>query len=180
MSARSRITVIVVAAVVAVGIVVAAVLLLPRVWAEEPGAAPSSSGSPSTPATASSSPPAEPLATPTPLPSTPGSPSAAPDRAPVTVVLAAWQATAAGIEASSFVQGVVEEGGTCVLRARLGDTLREVRGPATPTGQNVSCGFLTVPLAELTAGEWEIWFDYSSDASAGTSDAVTVTVDKEQ
>ncbi|MFK4115530.1 hypothetical protein ACI2K6_12955 [Microbacterium sp. NPDC006705] len=124
-----------------------------------------------------------PLPTPTALPpeqsAAPTDPSA-PSLAAVTVVLAAWQVTDAGaIEASAFVQALVEDDGTCVLHARSGETVREIAGTATPTGQNTSCGFLVLPADELAAGDWTIWFDYTSPTAAGTSEAVTLAYDKD-
>lgn len=140
--------------------------------APEPSTSPTSPQTPSTGAPLSSQTPSAPLASPTPLPT--DSVDGDDDRSRVDVVLAAWQVTESGIEASAYVAGVVEEGGTCVLSAQQEDTVLQVRGGATPTGQNVSCGFLTVPAAELGAGEWQIWFEYSSPASFGVSGAVVL------
>ncbi|MBN9210082.1 MAG: hypothetical protein BGO45_00650 [Microbacterium sp. 71-36] len=148
----------------------------------------------SSPAPTGSDVSATPLDTPTPLaPSltpAPAVPSASASDSPgpapsatigtASLILAAWQADDRGISASAFVQDVVEEGGTCVLHARQGDIVRESTAPATPTGQNVSCGFQTIPASELTPGDWTIWFDYSSPTTAATSGAVTLGYGKDQ
>lgn len=155
---------------------------------------PRSGDASSSPGPAGSDVSATPLDTPTPLapyltPAPPVPSASAPDApgpapsAPVAaaaLILAAWQADDRGISASAFVQDVVEEGGTCVLHARQGDTIREVSAAATPTGQNVSCGFVTIPPSELTPGDWTIWFDYSSPTTAATSGAVTLGYGKDQ
>lgn len=187
MSLRARIGI----AVGGIGLVVAIVLLVFSV-----------SGGLFNPRDDASSPPtptgsdvsATPLSTPTPLapslspapPTTPTSEPDSPNPTPVptpksaALILAAWQAGPDGISASAFVQDVVEEGGTCFLHAQLGDVIREATAPATPTGQNVSCGFVTIPPSELTPGDWTIWFDYSSPTSAATSGAVTLGYGKDQ
>lgn len=135
---------------------------------------------------------ATPLSTPTPLAPTltpsppgpgaadPGSPDPAPTATTASLILAAWQADEDGISASAFVQDIVEQGGTCVLHAQLGDVIREATAAATPTGQNVSCGFILIPSSELTPGDWTIWFDYSSPTTVATSGAVTLGYDKDQ
>lgn len=166
--------------------VVFIVFVITRGTAAPPGA-PSSSLAPS-----GSDVSATPLSTPTPLaptltppPPSSGPPdSGAPDPAPTVttaaLILAAWQAGDDGISASAFVQDVVEQGGTCVLHARQGDVVRDATAAATPTGQNVSCGFVTIPPSELAPGDWTIWFDYSSPTTVATSGAVTLGYDKDQ
>lgn len=121
-------------------------------------------------------PPVEELATPTPLPSTPPLTG----RAPAELVLATWAATDAGIEASAYVAALVEDDGRCTLHARQGETERMVDAAATPTGQNVSCGFVSLSGADLTAGEWQIWFTYASPTHEGTSSSVSVTFGGQQ
>lgn len=112
----------------------------------------------------------EPLPTPTPLSTT-----AVPlDRDRVDVVLATWNVEADGIAASAYVAGIVEEGGTCTLRARSEAREASTQGLATTTGQNVSCGFLTIAADDLAPGEWEVWFEYESDTHAGVSSAVQI------
>ncbi|GAA2567634.1 hypothetical protein GCM10009862_02940 [Microbacterium binotii] len=139
------------------------------------GASPDGSAS-ATPSASGTTRPVEQLPTPTPLASTP----APTDRQPAEVVLATWGASGSGIEASAYVAGVVEDGGSCSLHARQGDTERTVEAAATPTGQNVSCGFATVPASDLSAGDWEIWFTYASPTHEGTSSAVSVTFGGQQ
>lgn len=118
--------------------------------------------------TVSAEPTFEPLSTPTPLPTT----AVPADRAPVDVVLATWNVDAEGIVASAYVAGIVEEGGTCTLRARFEERDVAVQGTAVATGQNVSCGFLSIPAGSLVAGNWDVWFEYESPTYSGVSSAV--------
>lgn len=187
MSLRARIG-IAVGGVVLVAAIVLIVFVVSGGFAGPRGDA----SSPPTPTGSGAS--AIPLSTPTPLapslsPAPPTTPTSAPDSPDPTpaptaktaaLILAAWQAGPEGISASAFVQDVVEEGGTCVLHAQLGDVIREATAPATPTGQNVSCGFVMIPPSELTPGDWTIWFDYSSPTTAATSGAVTLGYGKDQ
>jgi len=173
------------------GIALTLVLILAVFMITRGSATPSAAASSSSTSTGSDA-SATPLSTPTPLAPTftphpsasdapgPGSPEPTPTVATAELILAAWQAGADGLSASAFVQDVVEEGGTCVLHAQQGDVVREVTSQATPTGQNVSCGFVTVPPSELTPGDWTIWFDYSSPTTVATSGAVTLGYDKDQ
>lgn len=109
--------------------------------------------------------------TPTPRPSV----SPSPGHTPVAVVLATWGVDSAEVSASAYVSGVIEEGGACTIHVQSSQGVAEKVRDAQPTGQNTSCGFLSVPLAEAGPAPWVVWITYESSASAGASEQVELS-----
>lgn len=84
--------------------------------------------------------------------------------ASVRLTFVEWAPDSGAIEASAFVQGLVEAGGTCVLVATDGD--RELTGdpqPAEPGPSTTDCGGLSVPVED--SGTWRVSVTYSSPAT---------------
>lgn len=96
--------------------------------------------------------------------------------ASVVITYAEWNPTDGVIEEGSFVQGVVETGGTCVLTLTRGATSVTASGPAEPDATTTSCGGLSVPGDQVSSGTWSAVVSYRSDRTEGTSPAVEVTV----
>lgn len=151
------------------------------------GAGRPAEGTPTATATATATATGTPTSTPTgaptePSPSaTPGDPASPPvtgdGRAAVEVVVsfAGWQAEVSAVEVSGFVP-VVESDGVCrlVLSSAAGEVA--VEQAATPDASTTSCGWLSVPAAELSPGTWSAVLSYTSGASVASSAPVPVEV----
>jgi hypothetical protein len=81
-----------------------------------------------------------------------------------------------GVQVSGYVADLVEQGGTCTLTLTGAGGSASVSSPAQPDARTTTCGHLTVPRADVTPGTWEATLSYRSARSAGTSEAMEVTV----
>lgn len=165
-----------------VGLVLAAMTLTACGSADGPdesAATPDHSATPTSPAPEPDvSPP------PTPAPSTPAAtdapatpPPAAPELSPTTVTASFWGFDAA--TATAQVGGyadVVETGGTCTLVLTRGDDRASVAGAAQPDAASTTCGTLSVPRSELSAGSWTAELSYTSATSTGVAPTITIEV----
>jgi hypothetical protein len=130
-------------------------------------------------------------ATPTPRPltadevpePTPGQEIATDDPVPtsggeVTPVItqAGWAPSGTAVEVSGFVQGVIEDGGTCrITLTHDGQSVtaeREGLADATTT----ACGSVELGDAEMDSGWWQAVLTYESSTSSGSSAPVDVLV----
>ena len=90
----------------------------------------------------------------------------------ITVVrLTAGQGT---IEAAAQVDGLTEEGGTCILAATSGATRLTVSALATADTQSTVCGALT--LNSVQAGTWNVTVAYSSTRHYGISSPTSIGI----
>jgi hypothetical protein len=80
------------------------------------------------------------------------------------------------VEASGFIDGLVEEGGTCALALTSGFAERRVEGPSFADATTTQCGALTVSLDLLPAGEWTGTLSYESASYSAESPPLTVEV----
>lgn len=96
----------------------------------------------------------------------------------VTPVLgyADWDPAGRLVEASGFVSGVVESGGTCTLVLVNGGSRAEATSAAEPDATTTVCAPLTVPGDQLAPGTWQATLSYSSAGSQGTSQPLAVEV----
>jgi hypothetical protein len=96
----------------------------------------------------------------------------------VTPVLGYVDYDAAGrrVEASGFIAGVVESGGTCTLTLVKGPTQVTATTHSEADATTSNCGSLTVPRDKLAPGTWQASLSYASAGSKGTSQPVTVEV----
>lgn len=110
-----------------------------------------------------------------PAPSAPAGGGGGDERAVATVVVtyATWDATE-GVLVAGYVDGVVEDGGTC--RVRLVGPGPEATGtaPATPDAGSTSCG--QVAATPAGSGTWTATLEYTSAGARGTSAPVEVVV----
>jgi hypothetical protein len=76
----------------------------------------------------------------------------------------------------SFVQGVVEDGGTCSYTfSKDSETIqKQVSGFANVSSTN--CSPLDFPKSELTKGTWKVSLKYSSTKAEGVSGVMTLEV----
>jgi hypothetical protein len=89
---------------------------------------------------------------------------------------AGWEQASDAVEASGFVSGVVEDGGTCRVTLTRGDetAVAETRGLADAT--TTVCPSVVLAGAELSAGTWTAVLSYESGTSTGVSVPLEVEV----
>jgi hypothetical protein len=87
-----------------------------------------------------------------------------------------WNDDVPGAEASGYVSGVVENGGSCTLTLTRNGQRVTVEGDAEADASTTVCGGLTVPRTSLTPGSWSGVLTYESAGSSGESAAVTLEV----
>lgn len=76
------------------------------------------------------------------------------------------------IEVSAFVPSIIEEGGTCTMKAVLDNHTVTKQTTSLRNAQNTSCPAFIVPRSEFpAAGTWTITVSYSSATYNGTSEA---------
>ena len=90
----------------------------------------------------------------------------------VTPIISTWAQRDSTLDVNSFVQGIVEDGGTCTLTlvAKSDGTKVSQSRSAVSNASNTSCGVISVPLSKLSTGTWTATVSYSSSTSVGTSD----------
>jgi hypothetical protein len=94
----------------------------------------------------------------------------------VTTTYYGWDDATSAVTSGAFVTGVIEDGGSCTL------TLTKAGSHARGTAEGVSdvtttsCGQISVPGSELTAGTWSGVVVYDSPGAAGRSAAFSVDV----
>lgn len=100
--------------------------------------------------------------------------------APVTtasVIVTSADASAGGIQAAAFVQGLVEIGGTCTLTAAQdGDEVRGKAAKAEPGPSTTDCGPLSLSVPNVASGAWQVSVTYSSPTTELTSTTTEVQV----
>lgn len=80
------------------------------------------------------------------------------------------------VDASGFVAGILEEGGSCTLTLQKDGVSVTATSQATPNAQSVSCGIISIGRDKLSPGSWKAQLSYNSAAHEGTSQQDT-TVD---
>ncbi len=96
---------------------------------------------------------------------------------PVDVVLSRYGVVGDDFIAGGYVDGIVESGGTCLLTLSAGSATATASGAATPSANSTACGDgLSIPVADLDAGEWTVTVSYESDSFEGVSAAEKVTI----
>ncbi|WP_407341745.1 hypothetical protein [Pengzhenrongella phosphoraccumulans] len=87
-----------------------------------------------------------------------------------------WNASSAAVEVGAFVEGVVEEGGSCTLKLTKGSKIVTAQANASADAAITGCGDLSVSGASLSSGTWSATVSYASVTSAGTSAALDIEV----
>jgi len=167
----------------ALGVVAATAVVLAAVWVawREPAADPSATGAdatadapvagtmPTDQPTPPSVPPVEEIAADPPAEQTGGD-------VLVALTFAGWEKSTAAVEASGFVGGVVEAGGTCRLSLTRGARSAVAEIPGEPDATTTVCGTVSVPREQLSEGAWQAVLSYESASSSGVSAPVEVEV----
>jgi hypothetical protein len=94
----------------------------------------------------------------------------------VQITIHDWNTKLGQAEVDAFVPGVVISGGTCTLTMTNGATSRTATHPAVTTPSSTSCGLMSIPHAQLSAGTWQAVVRFHSTDAAGRSDAVSIQV----
>lgn len=100
-----------------------------------------------------------------------------PDPAEAVLSIANIDINGEAVSASGYVQGVIENGGTCAFTFS-GDGAPVTRpADGLADSSTTTCGTVSVPVSELSSGTWSVALTYTS-AKAGklTSPALTVEV----
>lgn len=103
---------------------------------------------------------------------------AAPTGPELVVTFAEFDAAARSIVAGASVQGLVEEGGTCVLSVSpaTGGGALTVERTAEAGPSSTDCGALEVPLPDEATGTWRVEVAYASPGTRVTSPGTEVQV----
>jgi hypothetical protein len=114
-------------------------------------------------------PPPDEVAADEPLPATGGSVG-------VALNFVGWEQSSDAVEASGFVSGVVEDGGTCRVTLTRGQhsVVAETRGQADAT--TTVCPSVSLGGDQLSAGAWKAVLSYESGTSTGVSAPLEVEV----
>lgn len=77
---------------------------------------------------------------------------------------------------NGFVQGVVENGGTCTLTLTKQGVAVQQTHPGAVNASTTTCGGIVVPLDKLSSGDWQAVLSYSSTKYQGTSSSTSITI----
>jgi hypothetical protein len=95
---------------------------------------------------------------------------------PVQITIYDWNTKLGRAEVDAFVPGAVISGGTCTLTMTNGATSRTASHSAVTTPSSTSCGLMSIPRAQLSAGTWQAVVRFHATNAAGRSDAVSIQV----
>ncbi|MGY1606875.1 MULTISPECIES: hypothetical protein [unclassified Geodermatophilus] len=87
-----------------------------------------------------------------------------------------WEAANAAVQATGYVSGVVEVGGTCTLTLTSGPTVLSTTTQALADASTTSCGQISLADPRLSTGTWQAVLSYVSDTGEGASQAAEVVV----
>ena len=101
------------------------------------------------------------------------------DKQQVSVVITTWAQKHGDIAVNGYVDGVVEDGGTCTLTLTKNGVTKTASRPAQPNATNTTCGENDIPVSSLSPGTWQATLSYSSDTANGASTQQPVEVTNE-
>jgi hypothetical protein len=106
-----------------------------------------------------------------------GQPSDTIDKKNGSVIITDANQYGSEIEVRAFVQGVIEQSGTCYFNFRRGNSTLSRETPARADASTTICGNLVINQSEFpTAGEWQVTVRYESNITAGSSEARAFTI----
>ncbi|OGL30394.1 hypothetical protein A3F37_00770 [Candidatus Saccharibacteria bacterium RIFCSPHIGHO2_12_FULL_41_12] len=90
---------------------------------------------------------------------------------PVTPIISSWgqNPQTKDVRVVGFVPGIYEAGGICTFTMQNNAKKVTKTTTASKDAQTTSCGAVTFPYGELSAGTWNITLNYSSASSTGNS-----------
>jgi hypothetical protein len=89
---------------------------------------------------------------------------------------AIWNPETDSVEVGSFVQGVVESGGTCTVTMTKDGERANATGAAEQDATTTWCGVIAISGNQLSSGVWSAVVTYESSSTHGTSELTKVTV----
>ncbi|MBU5424017.1 hypothetical protein KQI48_15215 [Cellulomonas hominis] len=104
----------------------------------------------------------------------PADPPASAEPAPaggLSVVITFAEVVQGALEVGSYVEGTIEDGGTCALSARSGSTTRDDDHEGVADATTTSCGTLSVPAS---SGTWKVTVSYDSPSGRGQASTTVV------
>jgi hypothetical protein len=93
----------------------------------------------------------------------------------VLLTYAGFEQASGTVQASGFVAGVLEDGGTCTLTLTQGGREVSATSTAAADATTTMCGLLETPPG-IAAGTWDAVLTYESTDAAGRSRSIEVTV----
>jgi hypothetical protein len=93
----------------------------------------------------------------------------------VILTFSGWNATANAVQVSGYV-AVVENDGRCRVNLSKGGSTVTAESTAYPDAGTTSCGWISVPAAQLSAGTWQAAVTYTSSTTHASSSPVTIEV----
>lgn len=96
-------------------------------------------------------------------------------RADVHLTYVTFDASSGTVQASGFVAGLIEDGGTCTLTLTKGTDLVTATSTAGADATTTSCGLLETSPG-IAAGNWQAVVAYSSPRASGRSQVAEVAV----
>lgn len=96
----------------------------------------------------------------------------------VTVLITTWAQKHGDMAINGYVDGVVENTGTCTLTLQKDGVTKIASRPGHANATNTTCGENDIPVTSLSAGTWQATLSYSSLTASGTSDPQPVEVTK--
>jgi hypothetical protein len=76
-------------------------------------------------------------------------------------------------EVNAYVEGVIEDGGTCIVTATQGSQVVTASGKGSADVRNTNC--VNIPIT-LSGGHWSVVVSYSSESYEGKSNAYPVNL----
>jgi hypothetical protein len=147
----------------AVGIVLATAVPLVAALTGCTSAAPTATGS------------ADPSTTSQPSAASSGTPSPAPTIEAVLVV-ASVDVDGKNVSASGYIQGVIEDGGTCAFTYEREGTTVTADHEGTADRMTTSCGLVQTPIDQFVRGSWNLTLSYEVHGKAYASAPTTVEI----
>jgi hypothetical protein len=94
----------------------------------------------------------------------------------VHITIGSWNAQSDEAQVDAFVPGHVISGGNCTLTMTMDGTSRTASHPAVTTPTATSCGLISIPRSQLSAGTWSAVVRFEASTASGESDPVNIQV----
>jgi hypothetical protein len=93
-----------------------------------------------------------------------------------TIVIAGEDPDGAHVSASGYVDGVIENGGTCSFAFTGAGAPVVVESTGMADRSSTSCGLVQAPIDRFSQGSWNVVLSYSSSTSSATSAAQVMEI----
>lgn len=93
----------------------------------------------------------------------------------VVTTFSGWNQSSSSVEVGGYAE-TIEPDGSCTLTLTLHNTTVTRSRTAVADASTTSCGSLTVPSSDLSAGTWQAILSYSSSHSTGRAAPVMIEV----